>query len=84
MKNMKPEEDLKPKFECHICRKILQSRRNLDKHIENHMTCKTCKQSFNSEKECKDHEMIHTFCTICDIDFVFPSKLTRHNKQKHS
>ena len=79
---MKPTNSSE-EYKCSICNKILQSRRNLDKHIDAHKTCKTCKAIFESNEECREHEKVHTTCMISNQDFDFPSKLTRHIKQKH-
>ena len=66
------------------CGKILSSAKALEKHISTvHRTCNVCKESFQSHNEKTKHMLIHTFCYECDKNFVFESKLKRHNKQKH-
>ena len=66
------------------CGKVLSSARALAKHVKTiHRTCSVCNAEFESHNEKAKHMMVHTFCLLCDKNFIYESKLKRHNSQKH-
>ena len=66
------------------CGKVLSSAKTLAKHVKTvHRTCSVCSDLFKSHNEKAKHMLTHTFCFLCDKNFLFESKLKRHNMQKH-
>ena len=66
------------------CGKVLSSAKTLAKHVKTvHRTCSVCAKLFETQNEKANHMLSHTFCFLCDKNFLFESKLKRHNIQKH-
>ena len=84
-KHMKTKhEDENPTFQCQVCKKKLNSKQSLQRHVEKciaeQYTCSVCDQKFPSEEDMKNHKKTHTTCSFCGKDLKFASKLTRHMK----
>ena len=76
----KHDEIVKP-YLCLECNKILQSKRNLEDHIQKiHRTCKPCDLKFSSGSDLEEHKKVHTTCIKCKADMKTKYKLERHMK----
>ena len=84
-----PKPSKSKKFECHICKKILSSRGNLNKHLVIHddtkkYNCDHCDAKFNQARDLNTHKMQkHTgerphVCKLCGKGFVHKHYLTEH------
>ncbi|XP_048002018.1 zinc finger protein 431-like [Leguminivora glycinivorella] len=78
---------------CDICGKKIMSKRNLEKHIENHSgikkySCDTCKKLFRTVNNLKIHTQIHSgtkpySCDVCKKRFRNKAYIKEH-MQRHT
>ncbi|XP_075972574.1 uncharacterized protein LOC142974257 [Anticarsia gemmatalis] len=80
-------------YECYICRRILNSRRTLRKHLLVHEdkckhVCAYCNKAFKRRQTLKVHMYTHTgdkplTCKWCDERFSYASTLRSHRLRCH-
>ncbi|CAB3239980.1 unnamed protein product [Arctia plantaginis] len=80
-------------YECYICRRVLNSRRTLRKHLLVHEdkcrhVCSYCNKAFKRRQTLKVHMYTHTgdkplTCKWCDERFSYASTLRSHRLRCH-
>lgn len=80
-------------YECYICRRVLNSRRTLRKHLLVHEdkcrhVCSYCNKAFKRRQTLKVHMYTHTgdkplSCKWCDERFSYASTLRSHRLRCH-
>ncbi|XP_004930192.1 zinc finger protein 660 [Bombyx mori] len=80
-------------YECFICRRVLNSRRTLRKHLLVHEdkcrhVCSYCNKAFKRRQTLKVHMYTHTgvkplTCKLCDERFAYASTLRSHRMRCH-
>ncbi|KAJ8736375.1 hypothetical protein PYW08_007031 [Mythimna loreyi] len=81
-------------YECYICRRVLNSRRTLRKHLLVHEdkcrhVCSYCNKAFKRRQTLKVHMYTHTgdkplSCAWCDERFSYASTLRSHRLRCHA